>query len=305
MTNTCAKRPAFPIDPASVVGLMEPASLFSALDAFNRRPRPFSVYTASELWTDEHTSEQMLAFHLNGEIDVSSRRTSFVDGSVRWLKEHFDLSECSRVIDFGCGPGLYTSRFARLGMEVVGIDFSSRSIDHARERARREGLRVSYVEADYLQFQPQGPFDLVTMIMCDFCALSPTQRGAMLSKFAALLSESGRIVLDVYSLRAFADKHEGLEIEKNQLNGFWSASPYFGIVASFKYDSERVSLDKYTIVEEHRQREIYNWLQYFTPESLEREVRAAGLRVDELYGDVAGNPYDSDAAEFAVVIKRQ
>ena len=246
----------------------------------------------------------MLAFHLNSDFDVSSRRTSFIDKSVSWMKEHFELSENSRVIDFGCGPGLYTSRFARLGAKVHGIDFSSRSIEYARERAKLENLEVTYVEADYLDHQTEGRFDLVTMIMCDFCALSPTQRAAMLAKFKGLLSDQGRIVLDVYSLRAFADKREESICEKNQLNGFWSADPYFGFVTSFKYDDEKVSLDKYTIVERSRQREIYNWLQYFTPESLEREAHTAGLEIDELYGDVAGNTYVADAPEFAVVMKR-
>lgn len=283
---------------------MKPASLFSALESVNRKPRPFSVYTADELWTDAHTSEQMLAFHLNGEIDVSSRRTSFIDNSVSWLKEHFELSKGSRVIDFGCGPGLYTSRLAHLGVEVIGIDFSTRSIEYAQSYAERENLDVTYIEADYLDYRPKGTFDLITMIMCDFCALSPSQRSTMLEKFEGLLADQGCLVLDVYSLRAFADKQDGLLCEKNQLNGFWSANPYFGFTASFKYDDEKVSLDKYTIVEEDRQREIYNWLQYFTPESLEREAHTAGLRVHELYGDVAGNPYAAEAAEFAVVMKR-
>ena len=247
----------------------------------------------------------MLAFHLDGEIDVSSRRTSFIDDSVGWLQKEFGLSEGSRIIDFGCGPGLYTSRLARLGAEVVGIDFSARSIDYARAHARREGSEVTYIEADYLEFTPEGTFDLITMIMCDFCALSPAQRSAMLSKFEGLLSNHGRIVLDVYSRRAFADKREALAFEENQLNGFWSANPYFGFVASFKYDEEMVSLDKYTIVEENRQREVYNWLQYFTPESLELEARAAGLLTDEVYGDVAGSPYDPDAVEFAVVMRKR
>lgn len=284
---------------------MEPASLFLALESVSEKPRPFSVYTARELWTDEHTSEQMLAFHLDGEIDVSSRRTGFIDNSVRWLQEHFELSNSSRVIDFGCGPGLYTSRIARLGAEVFGIDFSSRSIEYARASARRENLEVSYIEADYLDFQPKGTFDLITMIMCDFCALSPMQRLTMLEKFEGLLSDQGRIVLDVYSLRAFDEKQERLVCEKNQLNGFWSPNPYYGFVASFKYDDDKVSLDKYTIVEENRQWEIYNWLQYFTPKSLEREAHAAGLQIDKLYGDVAGNSYDADGTEFAVVIRRR
>ena len=246
----------------------------------------------------------MLAFHLDSQMDVSSRRESFIDDSVRWLHDQFELSRGSRIIDFGCGPGLYASRLARLGAEVTGVDFSARSIEYARERARRDKLEIQYIEADYLEYQPAGTFDLITMIMCDFCALSPTQRASMLAKFEGLLADQGRVILDVYSLQAFADRDEGLICEKDQLNGFWSVRPYFGFVASFKYDDEKVSLDKYTIVEQDRQREIYNWLQYFTPESLEREAREAGLIIDELYGDVAGNPYAADAAEFAAVLKR-
>ena len=70
---------------------MESASLFSVLESASEKPRPFSVYTARELWTDEHTSAQMLAYHLNGEIDVSSRRTSLIDNSVRLITENFEL----------------------------------------------------------------------------------------------------------------------------------------------------------------------------------------------------------------------
>jgi SAM-dependent methyltransferase len=283
---------------------MESDSLFTILESANDKPAAFSVYTAKELWTDEHTSEQMLAFHLNGEIDVSSRRTSFIEDSVRWMASYFDLSPKSRIIDFGCGPGLYTSRFADLGAAVYGVDFSARSIEYAREFANQNGFDISYTEADYLEYRPEGKFNLVTMIMCDYCALSPEQRAALLVKFKELLSEGGRIVLDVYSLSAFADKKEGSFYEKNQLNGFWSAEPYYAFVSSFKYEEEKVSLDKYTIIERGRQREVYNWLQYFTPQSLENEARAAGLEIEATYADVAGNQYDSSATEFAVVMTK-
>ena len=283
---------------------MKSKSLFGFLEAANARPAAFSKYTASELWTEEHTSSQMLAYHLNEEIDVSSRRTSFINESVRWMAERFTLSAGSKIVDFGCGPGLYTSRFARLKADVVGIDFSARSIGHAREFAKENGLDVTYFEADYLEFQPEGEFDLIIMIMCDFCALSPVQRAAVLSKFKGLLADGGHIVLDVYSLNAFANKNEGSNYEKNQLNGFWSDEPYYAFVSSFKYEAEKVSLDKYTIIEENRKREIYNWLQYFTPETLKQEALSAGLDIEEIYGDVAGNPYDVDSAEFALVMKR-
>ncbi len=278
--------------------------MYIIIEAANEKPVAFSVYTARELWTDEHTSEQMLAYHLNGDIDVSSRRTSFIDDSVRWMTSCFDLSPNSRIVDFGCGPGLYTSRLAELGAAVYGVDFSKRSIEYAREFADQNKLDVVYTEADYLEYRPEGEFDLITMIMCDYCALSPEQRAALLVKYKELLSKIGRIVLDVYSLSAFDDKKEESFYEKDQLNGFWSAQPYYGFVSSFKYEEDKVSLDKYTIIERNRQREVYNWLQYFTPKSLEQEAHTAGLEVEAVYADVAGNTFDLGAAEFAVVMKK-
>jgi hypothetical protein len=140
--------------------------------------------------------------------------------------------------------------------------------------------------------------------MCDFCALAPAQRSAMLEKFKGLLSQDGRVVLDVYSLRGFESRQETMEFGKNLMDGFWSSGPYFGFMTSFKYDDDKVGLDKYTIVERDRISEVYNWLQYFSPESLESEVRAAGLEVETLFGDVAGHPYDADATEFAAALKR-
>jgi len=144
----------------------------------------------------------------------------------------------------------------------------------------------------------------VLMIMCDFCALSPTQREGMLSKFHMILKPGGSLLLDVYSLSAFEQKEEVATYEVNQLNGFWSPDKYYGFLNTFKYDKEKVALDKYTIIELGRTRDVYNWLQYFAPEDLERELIGAGFSIKGLYSNVAGTPYDEKSCEFAVIADR-
>lgn len=109
----------------------------------------------------------------------------------------------------------------------------------------------------------------------------------MLRKFVNSLSVEGHLILDVYSTVAFDQKQEAVVFEKNLLNGFWSSSPYYGFLVSFKYGTELLSLDKYTIVKEQEQFEVYNWLQYFTPESLKQELLEHGLEVVSLLGNVA------------------
>ena len=278
--------------------------MFEKLEKINTRPKPFEFYTASDLWTDEHASEQMLSFHLNEEIDVSSRNAEFINRSVEWISSHFNVGAGTKIADFGCGPGLYTTRLAKKQADVTGIDFSKRSIQYAQEVATRNGLPIHYINQNYLEFETDDRFHLVLMIMCDFCALSPTQRKKMLTKFHAFLKPGGSVLLDVYSLKAFEQREETAMYEGNLLNGFWSLNRYYGFLNTFKYGEEKVVLDKYTLIEAARTRTVYNWLQYFSTEALEREFVECGFSVDKLYSDVAGSPFDPETTEIAVVAKR-
>jgi len=108
----------------------------------------------------------------------------------------------------------------------------------------------------------------------------------------------------VYSLSAFEQKKEVSTYEINQLSGFWSPNKYYGFLNTFKYDEEKVVLDKYTIIELDRTICVYNWLQYFAPEDLEREFIATGFSIKGFYSNVAGTPYDHKSSEFAVIANK-
>jgi 2-polyprenyl-3-methyl-5-hydroxy-6-metoxy-1,4-benzoquinol methylase len=278
--------------------------MFEELEKINQRPEPFQYYTASDLWTDEYTSKQMLSYHLNEAIDVSSRNAEFIRRSVDWIADQFNIDNETKIADFGCGPGLYATALAKHGAQVTGIDFSKRSIDYAKEVAAREQLNINYLNQNYLEFETEEQFDLVVMIMCDFCVLSPMQRKMLLSKFHNMLKPGGSVLLDVNSLSAFEQREESATYELNQLNGFWSPNKYYGFVNTFKYGAEKVILDKYTIIEPERTREVYNWFQHFTPEDLENEFLEAGFSIKGLYSDVAGSLYDQENSEFAVVARK-
>jgi len=278
--------------------------MFKELKEINSRPEPFQFYTAQELWTDEHTSKRMLEYHLNEKIDVSSRNKIFIERSVEWIVSHFGVDNKTEIADFGCGPGPYTTRLAERGAIVTGIDFSENSLKYAKQIADKKRLNINYVHANYLDFETPDSFDLIIMIMCDFCALSPEQRSNMLSKFNSLLKPSGSVLLDAYSLNSFKQKEESATYELNQLNGFWSPDDYYCFVNTFKYDKEKVILDKYTIFEESRKRIVYNWLQYFSRDSLRKEFDENGLKIEELYSDVSGKTFTPESNEIAIVAKK-
>jgi hypothetical protein len=68
---------------------------------------------------------------------------------------------------------------------------------------------------------------------------------------------------------------------------------------------QKVTLDQTLSSSTTVQRNVYNWLQYFSPEDIEREFANSGFFVESLYSDVAGTPYDKHSGEFAVVAKKR
>jgi SAM-dependent methyltransferase len=278
--------------------------MYKTLKEINSRPSPFQFYTADELWTDEHTSKKMLTYHLNESLDLSSRNRDFIERSVTWIVSHFKIDSNTTIADFGCGPGLYTTLFAQTNAVVTGIDFSERSIRYAKTVAVQKGLDITYLQQNYLNFETEDRYDLITMIFCDFCALSPSQRKTLLGKFYKFLKPGGSVLIDVHSLNTFNDSVETATYEFNQLDRFWSAEDYYGFLNKFKYEEEKVTLDKYTIIEKSRTRVVYNWLQYFNQDSIREEFEEIGFRIEELYSDVAGTSFSPESADIAVVAKK-
>lgn len=126
---------------------------------------------------------------------------------------------------------------------------------------------------------PTETFDLVTMIFCGYSILPDDQRKSLLEIMRSSLKEDGCIFLDVCTEKLYEKIVEGTSLRYIEKDGFWSPFPHFEFTSAFKYEENLVSLEKYTIVEEARTFEIYNWFKYFTLEELSREFEAAGLKL--------------------------
>lgn len=135
----------------------------------------------------------------------------------------------------------------------------------------------------------------------DFCALSPLQRSRLLHKVAGALAAGGAFVMDVTSQARFDAIHDSVRREDNLMNGFWAARPYEGIHETWTYPELCLVLDRFTIIEEGRARQFWNWMHCLTPNEVSSELEAAGFASTSLFGDIAGAPYEPTSLTFAVV----
>jgi len=92
--------------------------IISQLIEGQQRPAPFAP-GESLFWDDPHISKQMLEAHLNPNIDAASRKPETIERSVNWLTQILDLKPGASILDLGCGPGLYASRFAQAGFHLT------------------------------------------------------------------------------------------------------------------------------------------------------------------------------------------
>ncbi len=101
------------------------------------------------MWTDEHISKQLLNVHLSQDVDLGSRRMGTIDSTVEWIITNTERKQLN-ILDLGCGPGLYSEKLAKRGNNVTGVDFSSNSIEYAKQEAKKKKLKITYLKENYL-----------------------------------------------------------------------------------------------------------------------------------------------------------
>lgn len=270
-----------------------------------QRPTPFSVYTTPDMWDDSHISAEMLKAHLDPDLEAASRRHDFIDRAVRWIASAMSIGPTTRVLDLGCGPGLYASRLAKCGIPVRGVDISRRSIAHAQATAAAENLPATFEVSNYLTDDLKGPYDLALLAYEDFCVLSPSQRAQLLDKVAAALLTSGAFIMDVTSQARFTAKPKSVVREPNLMGGFWAPPPYEGVHETWTYPEMHLVLDRFTITTTNGTKQYWNWMHCLTPAEVAEELQASGFGSPSTFGDLTGAPYDPESETFAVVAHRR
>jgi len=272
--------------------------MYKLLADHRQRPQPFARFNSSRLWTDIHISRRMLALHLDPESELASRPQHQIDRIVAWLDAELGLKD-KEVLDLGCGPGLYAARMADRGAVVTGVDFSESSVAYARQTHQGDGL--TFTCGDYLRDPLPGGIEIATLIYGDICALPPDQRGRLFRRIRELLRPGGVLVLDAFSEEQFRQRRESATYDSELMDGFWAAEPYFGFATTFLYPELMLALDRYLIVENDRSWEVFNWLQYFTPQILGSELVDAGFSVRPPLDMVSGNAWQGGSREFALI----
>lgn len=251
------------------------------VETIGNKPNTYEI--GNPLWDDEYISKSMLALHLNPDVESASRSFEFMDRSVDWIASLLRKQD-GKILDLGCGPGLYAKRFADKGFSITGIDFSKRSIAYASENYG--GEKNEFIYKDYLTIDYDDEYDLAILIYCDFGVLSPENRMALLKNIYRGLKHDGLFVLDVLTSNYYKEFTDSLTVEYEN-GGFWRENPYINIKRNASYPNQNY-LEQYTIITAEECATYNIWNHGFEQEEIKMNLLDAGFASVTLYGDVIG-----------------
>jgi SAM-dependent methyltransferase len=221
------------------------------LDVVNRNP-PQPWFDGEKIpWNEPAFSQRMLAEHLSQEHNAASRRFTIIDQHVAWIHQHVLGGRPSRILDLGCGPGLYLSRLAALGHHGTGIDFSPASVAYARAEAASLPIHYRLEDLRTAEFiQPAEPaYDLAMFLFGEFNTFRPVAARELLGKAYSALRPGGRMLLEPSTFAAVQSLGTPGRSWYAAKSGLWSDRPHLVLQDNVWDGKQRAAVERYTIVD--------------------------------------------------------
>ena len=221
----------------------------------------------------------MLREHLSQDHDQASRRARRIDRHVAWIDAEVLGARAGRVLDLGCGPGLYTERLAGLGHTCVGVDCSPASIEFARSEAEASGSTCEYVEGDLLEVDLGSGFQAALMLFGEFSTFPRADAERVLARAAGALAPGGALVLELHPLEAVREIGSRPPSWRVAETSVFSDAPHLQLV-DHAWDPELArAAQRFTVVDAatgHAQ-ELHGSFQGYTSAELEARLGEAGF----------------------------
>jgi SAM-dependent methyltransferase len=270
-----------------------------------KRPMPPVPWSEGDNipWHDPAFSARMLAEHLSQEHDAASRRAGSIDAHVRWIHERLLHGRPARILDLGCGPGLYATRLAALGHTCRGIDYAPASIEYARSIAGEARLPCTYELADIRTASFGHDFTLVMLIYGELNAFRPADARAILVKARSALAEGGLLLLEVHTEAAVRRLGHTPPTWRSAAHGLFSDRPHLRLDESFFDEENQAATLRYLVID--AESAIVDWyaqsIQAYSVEAYRSLVEESGFVIEEVVPALDG----TDASgNFIVLICR-
>lgn len=251
----------------------------------------------NNIWTEPRISDIIFGSHFNSEVYGGSKGIDFINETILFIKSIAPINKYKKILDLGCGPGLYSLELSKVGYDVLGVDYSQKSINYARKQAENAQLDTKYIIENILDFRPSYKFDVCLLIYRIFCNFSESNRRLLLKNIYNSLNDGGLLLLDVPSVNEY-DQY--LDIN------FWEYpdQKFIDLISIKKYPRHILLKKSVFIFKDNTILDFYDWIKHFTLNELSLELEGSGFKVLHAYEDVNGAKIRQDSNNIALLCQK-
>lgn len=207
---------------------------------------------------------------------------------------------CS-VLEFGIGTGRVAIPLVHAGLDVCGIDLSTRMLEQLARKP--EGARIATVHGSFTEVRipaEPGHSAVICVFNTLFHVLQQREQSRTLEAAAAALRPGGLMILENSSAHRLVRKYPGgdaVRVHRQEPDGVWLLA---GVI-----DELRQRLDvTHVRIGEGATPPTSMSFRYVWPSELRLMAQAAGLDLVEEHGDWSATPYDTSSALHICVFRK-
>lgn len=214
------------------------------------------------------------------------------------LISRLGISPGGTLLDLCCGPGRHALEFARRGFSVVGVDRTELYLNRAHNLAETEGLDLELVQEDMRAFCRPDSFDAAINLFTSFGFFEDAKDDQLVAKNVhASLKDGGYFLIDtmgkeilarIFRERDWYDVNGAMMLEERRVTQNWSWIE-----------------NRWIMVKDGKADEFEFGFRLYSAAELSALLGNCGFREIEVYGDLAGAPYDHEAKRLVVVAHKR
>lgn len=201
------------------------------------------------------------------------------------------------ILDLCCGVGRHSIALAKRGFNVTAVDRTERYLKKARERAKKERVKIEFVKSDMREFCRPNTYNGIINLFTSFGYFKNKEddRKVVQNMFDSL-RRRGKLVIElmgkeilarIFQERGWIERDGMITLEERKVTKDWSWMD-----------------NRWIVLKGNKRREFKITHRIYSAIELSDLLIGRGFTIKNVFGNLEGDQYDHKATRLIIVAQK-
>lgn len=204
-----------------------------------------------------------------------------------------NIPQNALILDSACGAGRHSIYLAERGYNVVGFDLSENLLNIAKANSSDRGLEISYVRGDKRNIYFKQKFNLIVNLFTSFGYFqSDKENFSFIDNSINFLLHSSFFVIDYFNKNYLVE---------NIISETTREKDGKILIEKRFIENDRI-IKEIFIKSNNRSKKFVESVKLYNNKTIIDHLRKVGYKINFVYGDYDGNPFDENKSERLILV---